>query len=129
MMKKSNNTYNTYNPYWIIDEAIIFKPNLNYSLDNYTKIISKYSTLDCNSQTIIDNLPFGIEELVFGYKFNLELNNLPNSIKKISIYNGHYNKKLNNLPKSIEYLETSFSYKVPIDAKYKNLNIVKFFYN
>ena len=48
-MKKSNNTYNTYNPYWIIDEAIIFKPNLNYSLDNYTKIISKYSTLDCNS--------------------------------------------------------------------------------
>ena len=37
-----------------------------------------------------------------------------------------YDKKLNNLPKSIETLEISSKYAVPIDVKYKNLNVVYF---
>ena len=65
-----------------------------------------------------------MEELVLGCKFNLELNNLPSSIKKIKIRNEKYDKKLNNLPNSIETLEISSRYKVAIDRKYKNLNIV-----
>ena len=82
--------------------------------------------INCNSQYIIDYLPFSIVELELGNYFNLELNNLPSSIKKIKIQNPDYNKKLNNLPTGIENLEISSKYKVPIDAKYKNLEIVKF---
>ena len=78
----------------------------------------------CNCQYIIDYLPSSVEELVLGYDFNLELNDLPSSIKKIIIKSPYYNKKLNNLPTGIETLEISSRYKVPIDAKYKNLNIV-----
>jgi len=63
-------------------------------------------------------------ELEFGYNFNLELNNLPISIKKIIIKNEYYNKKLNNLPAGIELLEISKYYKEQIDREYKNLNIV-----
>ena len=79
----------------------------------------------CDSQYIIDYLPFSIEELVFGYHFNLELNDLPSSVKKITIQNTSYDKKLNNLPRGIECLEISDGYNMPIDFKYKNLNIVK----
>ena len=89
----------------------------------------KKLTLYCKSQSIIDYLPSSIVELELGYIFDLELNNLPSSIKKIIIRNECYDKKLNNLPSGIECLEISSEYKVPIDAKYKNLNIVKFLKN
>ena len=56
-------------------------------------------SLDCSNEYIINNLPNSIEELNFGYHFNLELDNLPNSIKKIKFdIKSQYNKKLNNLP-------------------------------
>ena len=85
----------------------------------------KKLTLNCDSQSIIDYLPSNIEELVLGDCFNLELNDLPNSIKKIKIINEFYNKKLNNLPNQIKTLEISSRYVIPIDREYKNLNIVK----
>ena len=200
-------------PYWIIDDAIIFKPEFNECLDNYLDIISNYRilyfsnyddphlvlkykniynkkldtsssfdkplsnslsglqnleeldfgysfnkslgnslskltnlrkltlgynfnqhivipggikklSLNSNSQSIIDYLPSSIEELVFGWTFNLELDDLPSSIKKIKIRNASYNKKLNNLPSSLETLKLSSKYKVSIDREYKNLLIV-----
>ena len=43
----------------------------------------KKLSLNCNSQAIIDYIPFSIEELVLGSYFNLELNDLPSSIKKL----------------------------------------------
>ena len=57
----------------------------------------------CNNQYIIDNLHNNIEELNI-YRSKLNLDNLPNSIKRIYILE-HYEKELNNLPNSIEYLE------------------------
>jgi len=96
--------------------------NFNQSIDISNKI--KKLILKCNSKSIIDYLPFSIEELVFGYDFNLELNDLPSSVKKIKIYNRFYDKKLNNLPTGIETLEISKYYKEQIERKYKNLNIV-----
>ena len=97
-----------------------YKFNQSVDIPGWIKKLS----IDCNSQYVIDYLPFGIEEIDFGYSFNLELNNLPNSIKKIIIGNAKYDKKLNNLPNSIETLEIKSSYKIPIDFKYKKLNIV-----
>ena len=86
----------------------------------------KKLSLHCNSQSIIDYLPSSIVELEFGWDFNLELDDLPGSIKKIKILNAFYDKKLNNLPNRIECLEISSNYKIPIDREYKNLNIVYF---
>jgi len=82
--------------------------------------------INCNSHNVIDYLPSNIIELDLGYDFNLELNDLPNSIKKIKIINPKYDKKLNNLPIGIESLELSKYYKVPIDFKYKNLKVMYF---
>jgi hypothetical protein len=55
---------------------------------------------------LIENLTNNIEELNLDFNFNLELNNLSNSIKIITfnIYSD-YNLELNNLPKSLEILE------------------------
>ena len=83
-------------------------------------------TLDCNSQSIIEYLPSSIVELKLGPEFNLELDNLPNTIKKIKIQNPFYNKKLNNLPSGIETLKISYNCKKLIVKKYKNLNITYF---
>ena len=61
--------------------------------------------------------------------FNLELNNLPNSIKRIEFidYGGFsiYNKKLNNLPNSIEYIKLPDGYKFKITNKPTNLKKIK----
>jgi len=35
-----NNPNNPNNKYWIVEDAIIFKPEFNESLDNYSDIIS-----------------------------------------------------------------------------------------
>jgi len=61
--------------------------------------------------------------LELDYNFNIELNNLPNSIKKIKFYsNSQYNKELNCLPNSIEYLKLPKEYnkkisKIPTGLK------------
>ena len=39
------------NPYWIVDDAIIFKPSFNECLDDYTQIISNYKVLYFSNHT------------------------------------------------------------------------------
>ena len=79
----------------------------------------KILKLNCNNVHIINNLPNGVEELVLGYNFNLDLNDLPNSIKIISFDpNSFYYKELNNLPKSLEKLYLPEKY----DKEIKNIN-------
>jgi hypothetical protein len=60
-------------------------------------------------------LPNNIEELELGRMFNLELNDLPSSIKKI-VFDKHcdYNIPLNNLPKGLELLALPYNYEIPI---------------
>jgi hypothetical protein len=59
-----------------------------------------------NNEYNIENLVDTIEELELGQYFNLELNNLPNSIKIIKFTEyAYYNKELNSLVDSIEYLK------------------------
>jgi hypothetical protein len=68
---------------------------------------------------LIENLTNNIEELNLGRNFNLELNNLPNSIKIIRFdIDSNYNSELNNLPKSLEILELPKKY----NNKIKNLS-------
>jgi len=77
--------------------------------------------LNSNNKTVIDYLPNGIEELVLGYSFNLELNDLPSSIKKIVFKNNNYKKKLNCLPTNIELIELPEYYKLKIENIPKRL--------
>ena len=79
-----------------------------------------YLKLDCNNTSIIDYLPSSIEELELGEYFNLELNNLPNSIKKI-IFPGlsQFNHELNCLPLFVEVIE------LPVYYNKRILNIPK----
>ena len=69
-----------------------------------------YLKLNCKNTNIIDYLPESIEELELYLNFNLELNNLPNSIKKIRFHNYDYNKELNCLPSSVELLRLPYNY-------------------
>ena len=84
--------------------------------------VKSLTMLCCDNQYIIDNLHNNIEELIID-ETNLNLDNLPNSIKKLYIHN-FYNKELNNLPNSIEYLELN-NYYLKIKKKYlKNLKLL-----
>ena len=60
-------------------------------------------------------MPDTIEEIHLGQNFNLELDNLPSTIKKIKfdIYSG-YDKKLNCLPNGLSILELPIYYKQQI---------------
>ncbi len=72
----------------------------------------KYLQLNCNNSYIIDSLPNSIIELELGYTFNLEMNNLPTSIKKLVICKySDYNMDLNCLPDFVEELQLNDSYK------------------
>ena len=64
--------------------------------------------------------PNNIEEINFELNFDLELNNLPNSIK-IIIFNKEstYNEELNNLPKQLEILELPKKY----DKEINNIDL------
>ena len=86
----------------------------------------KYIKINCNNINIIENLPNSVEEIIFGYYFDLELQNLPNSIKKISFYYfGVYNKELNCLPEFVEYLELNDNYDKKINKFPLNLKTIK----
>jgi hypothetical protein len=82
--------------------------------------------LYCNNQYYINYLSDNIEEIEFGNKFNLELNNLPSSIKKISFdkYN-EYNKELNCLPNTVELLQLPTDYNLQIKNIPKGLKKIK----
>jgi len=68
--------------------------------------------LNCNNISIIEHLPDTIQELELSKRFNLELDNLPSSIKKI-IFDKYspYNKKLNCLPNGLTILKLPTHYK------------------
>ncbi len=75
----------------------------------------KYLKLNCNNSYIINSLPNSIVELKLGHRFNLQIDNLPTSIKKLVINKySDYNADLNCLPDSIEELHLNKSYKKPI---------------
>ena len=96
-----------------------FNQNLNIPFN------IKYLKLNCNNQNIIDYLHNNIEELELDLDFNLELNNLPTSIKKILFLNSDYNWELNNLPNSIEYIELPYYYKKKILNIPTKLKVIK----
>jgi len=85
----------------------------------------KYLKLYCNNSYIIDYLPDNIEELELGDYFNLELNNLLTSIKKITFdkYN-QYKHELNCLPKFLECLQLPCLYDKKILNISDNLKII-----
>jgi hypothetical protein len=78
----------------------------------------KYLKLECNNLYLIENLPNNVEELELGEYFDLELNNLPNSVRIIKFHrNSIYDKELNNLVDSIEILQLPEDY----EKKIKNI--------
>ena len=85
----------------------------------------KYLKLDCNNSYIIDYLPDNIEELELGCNFNLELNNLSISIKKIAFeIDSYYEHELNCLPKFLECLQLPCSYDKKLLNISDNLKII-----
>jgi hypothetical protein len=97
----------------------------------------KYLKIDCNNRNIIDYLPDSIEELILDFDFDLELNDLPQSIKKIIFNSYNYIHELNCLPSNIEYIQLPENYKKEIikypnklktikcSNKYKFINLLK----
>jgi len=72
-------------------------------------------SLNCDNAYYTNYLTDSIEEIEFGHKFNLELNNLPSSIKKIVFNKGsNYDKELNCLPNGLEILQLPFKYNLSI---------------
>ena len=97
-------------PYQLIHLTLGYefnKPNI------YLPLGIKYLKLNCNNSHInfhiIAQLSSNIEVLELGYNFNLELNDLPNSLKKIIFYRySKYNKELNCLPKFVEHIQLPY---------------------
>ena len=77
------------------------------SLDSKLRDLS----LDSNNMNYMDHLSDNIEEIELGSDFNLELNNLPSSIKKIKFnIRSKYNKKINCLPNGLLILQLPACY-------------------
>jgi hypothetical protein len=104
--------------YYFNQEVINLPPNLTHLTFGYyfnqevdIPFSVKYLKLNCNNQNIIDYLPDSIEELELENYFNLELNNLPSSLKKLTFNKySFYDKELNCLSKKLELLQLSKRY-------------------
>jgi hypothetical protein len=84
----------------------------------------KYLSLDTNNQYILDNFVDTIEELELNCNFNLELNNLPNSIQKIIFNNYEYDKDLNSLADSVRFIKLPKKYNKKLDKVPKSLKVI-----
>ena len=76
-------------PYWIIDDAIIFKPKFNSCLDNYLDIISNYRILIFSNY----NDPY---QALKNNKYNYENDDLHQN----SLFNKPLIKNENEAPKN-----------------------------
>jgi hypothetical protein len=103
--------------YLSLDECFNQEINLPFGL--------KYLKLGTNNHRIINNLVNTIEELVLDCNFNLELNNLPNSIRIIKFKNPDYTKNLNSLVDSIEFIRLPTNYNIKILSIPKSLKVIQ----
>ena len=70
------------------------------------KEMEKYSIVefaDNFNQSLCDNLPSKIKEIIFGNKFNHSLDNLPIGLKCLTL-SKNYDKPLNNLRTSVKII-------------------------
>lgn len=83
--------------------------------------------LNCDVPNLIENLPNCIEELVLDFNFDMELNNIPTSIRKI-IFNRYskYNRELNCLPNSVVFLQLPETYYKKISHLPSELKIIHY---
>jgi hypothetical protein len=98
--------------------------SLDYNFSHPINIPSniKYLILNCNNQSIVQNLPNSIEKLWFKSKFNLPLDDLPNGIISIGFCESSvFARELNCLPNSLEIIELPMKYDKKILNIPKNL--------
>ena len=76
----------------------------------------------CNNQYLIDNLPNSIKKLTI-YYHKEKLNNLPNSIKYLEL--NDYNLKIKKIPKNLETIKCYNNYEYIDD--FKNYEVI--YYN
>lgn len=78
----------------------------------------------CNdyNQPIDGDILEGVDEIMisFGF-FNQPLDNLPKSLKSLTIYSHKFNHSLDNLPENLEYLIMAGKYNKPLDFLPSNL--------
>jgi hypothetical protein len=122
---------------YCFNQPIILNNNLEYLLlgNSFNQNINLpnsliYLTLFSDLQHLINYLPNSLEKLALRYVENIELNNLPNSIKIIKFCDKYYDdfsykKKLNNLPNSVEYINLPYGYNLKIDKIPDNLKKIK----
>ncbi len=100
---------------------------LEHDFDQHCEILPnfKYLKLNCNNLYIINSLPNSIVELELDRRFNLKMDNLPTSIKKLVINKySNYDQDLNCLPDYIEELQLNSDYKkriLKIPSKLKKI--------
>lgn len=100
-----------------------------HSIPNNIKCIKTLDT-DCIYNMPLDKLPSNLEELnIIGLDyFNHELNNLPSTLKKLSI-GGIYSHSLDNLPNGLKELRLGGNYKSKLDGLPNNLETLYLDYN
>ncbi len=76
----------------------------------------------------IDNLQFGIKNLVLSDKFNFPVNNLPNSIENL-YFGNDFNQNVDLLPNSLTILHFGNKFSQPVDLLPSNLKELKFWCN
>lgn len=95
-----------------------FSQPVNLPNITYLKIPSN------NAHNIIDFLQNSLEELILSCVFNLQMNNLPNGLKKLIFEKENYEHELNSLPNSLEYIKLPLKYKQNLNFP-KNLNTIE----
>ena len=98
------------NSYWIVGETIIFKPQFNECLDNYTDIISNYKILYFSNYN----------DPLIAFKNNNEYNYNDYKLYTRSSFNQHLGNSLLNLV-DLKKLTFGFHFNHPLGNSLSNL--------
>ena len=100
--------------------------NFSYSI-NLAYI--KYLNINCNNTDLIENFPNSLEEIIFGKNFIQPIYKFPNKIKRLVFLHDNYNQDLNNLPDSVKKIRLNKNYNKQILNIPNNLKLIKCHYN
>ena len=126
------------------DFVVLGKNNYNYTCNvNVMNLLKEYKKVQFENQynSTLDWLPEGITDINLGMQFNQPLENLPSTIKRITIVNNnggyvYFNQPLEYLPNGLEEFSITFGKtfnqqldNLPTSLKYLQIYSLEFIQN
>lgn len=96
-----------------LPDSIEILKGISYPLEHYPNNLKEIEFTD-NFNEEVNNLPFGLEKIIFGKHFSRSVQKLPSTVREIQ-FGDDFNLTINKLPYGLKKLEFEDKFNKPID--------------